>query len=111
MSEAAVSESLFETVDADEWREKGGGGSVERGLYSSVLTQFVASGRRYAIIPMDKGRFAGRKSSSVATALKNTIDSKNAPEGVAGVKVTSKSENAEKNIVGAVFLENTAIED
>jgi hypothetical protein len=101
---------LFEELSADEWKEQGGGGSTERGLYGKVLTQFAASGRKYAVISMAKGRFAGKKASSVATALKNTKDGKNAPEGVEHVKITSKGDNKEKGIDGAVFLENTSIE-
>jgi hypothetical protein len=111
MSDTVVDTSdLFETLDADEWKEQGGGGSAERGLYSLVLTSFAASGKRYATISMEKGRFAGKKASSVATALKNTRDGKNPPEGVQTLKITSKGENAEKGIKGLVFLENTAVE-
>lgn len=100
---------LFEELDADEWKAQGGGGSTERGLYATVLTQFAQSGKQYAVISMARGRFAGKKASSVATALKNTKDAKNAPEGVEHIKITSKGENKEKGIDGAVFLENTSV--
>jgi hypothetical protein len=102
-------EQLFETVSADEWVELGGGGSAERGLYTRVLVSFQTSGERYAKIPMDRGLFAGKKASSVATALKNSKDSKNAPDGLETIKISSRGENKEKGITGMVFLENTAV--
>lgn len=112
MSDTAVVEGtdeLFETLDADEWKEHGGGGSAERGLYTTVLASFASSGERYATISMERGRFAGKKPTSVATALKNAKDSKSAPDGVDKIKVTSRSENKEKGVKGAVFMENTAV--
>ena len=102
-------EQLFETLDADQWREAGGGGAAERGLYTRVLTSFAGSQERYGQIPMNRGVFNGKKASSVATALKNAKDSKNAPDGLDTIKISSRGENAEKGIVGMVFLENTAV--
>lgn len=107
---AVDTEQLFETVSADEWREMGGGGSAERGLYTRVLVSFHASGERYGRLPMDRGIFAGKKASSVATALKNSKDSKNAPDELAAIKISSRGENKEKGITGMVFLENTAVD-
>ena len=105
-----MSESLFETLTSDEWKEEGGGGAAERGLYTRVLVDFANSGQRYARISMARGPFNGKKSSSVSTALKNAKDSKNAPDNVATIKISSRGENAEKGIEGVVFLENTAVE-
>ena len=105
-----MSESYFEPLSADEWKEQGGVGNTERGLYGTVLTEFANSGQRYAVISMSRGKFSGKKASSVATALKTTRDGKNAPENVGTIKVKSRAENAEKGIEGAVFLENTAVE-
>ena len=110
MSEVTT-ENLFEEISADEWREEGGGGSAERGLYTKVLTAFHTGGKRYARIPMNRGVFNGKKSSSVATALKNAKDSKNAPDGLDTIKVSSRGANDDKGIVGMVFLENTAVAD
>ena len=42
----------------------------------------------------------------MATALKNTQNGKNAPEGVGHIKITSRGENKEKGVKGAIFLEN-----
>lgn len=106
---ATETEQLFETISADEWRDQGGGGAAERGLYTRVLTAFAQSGQRYARISMARGTFAGKKSSSVATALKNAKDSKNAPDGLETVKISSRGQNDEKGIEGVVFLENTAV--
>ena len=100
---------LFDTLDADEWKELGGGGSAERGLYSEVLKSFRDSGKRYARISTANGRFAGKKATSIATALKLTREGKNAPENVDSIKITSRGENPEKGVEGAVFLENTAV--
>lgn len=102
-------EQLFETLDAEEWREAGGGGSAERGLYTRVLVTFGEQNVRYAQIPMNRGVFNGKRASSVATALKNAKDSKNAPAGLDPIKISSRGENADKGIVGMVFLENTAV--
>jgi len=100
----------FQPLTADEWQEQGGVGNTERGLYGTVLSEFVGSGQRYAVISMARGKFAGKKASSVATALKTTRDGKSAPDGVEGIKVKSRAANTEKGIEGAVFLENTAVE-
>ena len=108
--EAGTLSGLFEELSADQWKEQGGGGTAERGLYTTVLAQFVASGGKYAVISMARGKFAGKKASSVSTALKNAQGAKSAPEGSEHVKISSRGENAEKGIEGAVFLENTAIE-
>jgi len=112
MSDTAVapaSESLFETLEADEWAAQGGGGAAERGLYTTVIGQFAESGKRYATISLDRGRFAGKKPTSVATALKNAVNSKNAPKGTDKIKITSRSANKEKGVTAAVFMENTAV--
>lgn len=106
---ATETEQLFEALTPDAWREAGGGGAAERGLYTRVLTGFAASNQRYAQIPMNRGVFNGKKASSVATALKNAKDSKNAPDGLDTIKVSSRGENAEKGITGMVFLENVAV--
>lgn len=103
-------DQIFETLSADEWKEAGGGGSAERGLYSQILLDFVASGQRYAMIKTDAGRFAGKQASSISTALKNARDGKNAPDSVGTVKVSSRGGNKEKGEGGTVFLENTAVE-
>jgi hypothetical protein len=110
MSEVEVG-NLFEEISADEWRTEGGGGSAERGLYTKVLVAFHTGGKRYARIPMNRGVFNGKKSSSVATALKNAKDAKSAPEGLDSIKVSSRGQNDDKGIVGMVFLENTAVAD
>jgi hypothetical protein len=101
---------LFETLDADQWREQGGVGNTERGLYGRVLEAFVRSGSRYAVISMNKGRFAGKKASSVSTALKTTLNGKNAPEGSDQVKVSSRAGKEDGSVEGAVFLENHGVE-
>jgi hypothetical protein len=89
--------SVFEPMTQDEWVEAGAGASAAKGEYATILSQFAESGSQFARIPTETGRFAGKKASSVSTALKNARDSKSAPEGVAGIKVTSKN--------GIVYLE------
>jgi len=98
--------SVFEVMDRDAWVESGAGQSAQKGEYAQILTDFLATGRRYANISTaadGNGRFAGKSASSISTALKGARDSKNAPEGADSIKVTSKS--------GVVFLENTSVEE
>jgi hypothetical protein len=106
MSDTAVASDLFTPLTEDQWAAEGASGAAERGLYGLVLTSFAASGQRHAMITTDRGRFAGKKAQSVATALKNTQNGKNAPEGVGHIKITSRGENKEKGVKGAIFLEN-----
>ena len=108
-TETPVDSGLFTPLSSDEWNAQGAGGAAERGLYGLVLTSFAQSGRRYATISVDTGRFAGKKASSVATALKNTQNGKNAPENVGHIKITSRGENKEKGVKAAVFLENPQV--
>lgn len=99
-----MTEMVFEPLSQEEWTEAGAGASAEKGEYLKILVGFNDSGQRYAVIRTDSehnGRFAGRKASSISTALKNARDSKNAPEAVASIKVTSKK--------GNVYLENEAV--
>lgn len=100
---------LFDTLTPDEWKEQGGVGNTERGLYPEVLKQFIASGERYAVISMARGRFSGKKAASVAQSLKTTRDGKNAEDGWSNVTVKSRAENEGKGVEGAVFLENTSL--
>lgn len=104
-----MSEALFETLTADEFAAEGGSGSAERGIYTQVLEQFVASGEQYAKLPMDRGPFKGKKAASVSTSLKGARDGKNADEKFGTVKISSRGGNAEKGIPGAVYLENSAV--
>jgi len=94
--------SVFETMTQDEWVEAGAGASAQKGEYGSILSQFVESGGRFAKIdtrPESGGRFAGKKATSITTALKNARDSKNAPDGVGEhIKISSKE--------NVVYLEN-----
>jgi hypothetical protein len=92
---------LFAVKTKDEWREAGGGAQAEKGLYAQLLEQFIATGERYAEISVENGHFAGKKTQSVSTAIKQARDAKTAPEGAQSVKVNSKG--------SSVFLENTAI--
>ena len=101
----------FEVIDKETWEQEGGAGAAERGLYAGILTSFAAKGARHARLVIGQGRWAGKKASSVATALKNTKDGKNAPAGVGHLKITSKGDNAEKGIPGVVYLENPQVED
>lgn len=97
--------SVFETMDRDAWVEAGAGQSAQKGEYVGILNEFAASGQRYARIltaPESGGRFAGKQASSVTTALKNARDSKNAPDEVSKIKVSSKE--------GVIYLENEAVE-
>jgi hypothetical protein len=96
-----MSEMVFEVLSDEEWTEAGAGNSAEKGEYGRILSAFADSGQRFAKIPTDKGRFNGRKASSITTALKNARDSKSAPEAVAKIKVTSKN--------SIVYLENEAL--
>ena len=105
MSEIAFTEPLTQ----DEWVDEGGAGSAERGVYAQVLMYVRDSNQRYHRIPMDRGPFAGKVASSVATALKNARDGKSAPENVGHIKITSKGANEKSGSKGVVFLENTAV--
>jgi hypothetical protein len=97
-----MSNTVFEPLSAEEWQESGAGATAEKGEYGRILVAFVESGQRYAKISTAAdagGRFAGRKASSIGTALKNARDSKTAPDGVGeNIRITSKD--------GAVYLEN-----
>jgi hypothetical protein len=93
---------LFTTVDSkEEWQAEGGGAQAEKGMYVKLLEQYIATGKRYATISTEDGAFAGKKTQSVATAIKQARDGKSAPEGADSVKVNSKGSK--------VFLENTAV--
>jgi hypothetical protein len=105
-----MSEQIFEVLSPEEWKDEGGGGSAERGLYSQILATFVESEQRYAKISTEAGRFAGKQASTIATALKNARDGKNAADALQTVKVSSRGGNKEKGTTGTVFLENTAVE-
>ncbi len=98
--------SVFEVIDRDQWVEAGAGQAARKGEYAQILSDFMETGSRYAQISTDgegNGRFAGKSASSVSTALKGARDSKNAPDGVDAVVITSKN--------GVVFLENTAVSE
>lgn len=98
--------SVFEVMDRDQWVESGAGQSARKGEYAQILSDFLATGRRYAQISTaaeGNGRFAGKAASSVSTALKSARDSKNAAEGADTIQITSKG--------GVVFLENTSVEE
>jgi len=99
--EVTMSDMVFEVMDDAEWTEAGAGSSAEKGEYGRILNAFADSSERFAKIPTDRGRFNGRKASSITTALKNARDSKNAPESVSKVKITSKN--------SIVYLENEAL--
>ena len=93
---------LFQVVERDEWREAGGGAQAEKGLYTQLLEAFIAGGNRYATVSCASGPFAGKKTQSVSTAIKQARDSaKNPIEGADAIKVNSKGDN--------VFLENTNV--
>ena len=96
-----MSESVFEVLSDEEWTESGAGATAEKGEYGRILAAFAASGQRYAKISTEAGRFAGRKASSITTALKNARDAKSAPDGLEGIRVSSKN--------NMVFLENSAV--
>lgn len=115
---AIDTEQLFETLSKDDWVEQGGGGSAERGLYTRVLQAVVERGERYNRIPMDRGPFAGKQASSVATALKSAQEGTKtipAPASFAALRISSKGEKrAEDGSVvqrGVVYIENTAVAD
>jgi len=101
--------AFTETLSQDEWNESGGGGAAERGLYARVLEYVRDSGQRFHRISVESGPFAGKKPSSIATALKNARDGKNAPEGVDKIQISSQGPSEKKGTKGAVFLENEAI--
>lgn len=104
--------SAFEVVSREEWVEQGAGNSARKGEYTSILGEMADSGQRYFRINTAKdsgGRFAGKKASAVATALKQARDAKNAPENLSNIQITSKSEKGAEGI-GLVFVENTGVE-
>lgn len=104
--------SVFETLTREEWVEQGAGSSARKGEYGTILVDFAGSGQRYARINTaadGNGRFAGKKASAVATALKQARDGKNAPAEVETIQISSKSEKGADGI-GVVFLENTSVD-
>ena len=96
-----MSDFVFETLSEDEWKESGAGLSAEKGEYARILQSFVDAGAKHARIPTDSGRFAGKKASTITTALKNARDAKNAPDGLDVVVVSSKN--------GSVYLRNKSV--
>lgn len=103
---------VFETLSAEDWQATGAGTVAEKGEYARILKSFVDSGQRYARINTTAdsgGRFAGRKASTIATALKNARDSKSAPEGV-GENIRISSKTAKDGGPSFVYLENEAVE-
>ncbi len=105
--------SVFETLSRDEWIAQGAGQSARKGEYSEILAQMAESGQRYFRIDTaanGNGRFAGKKASAVATALKQARDAKGAPENLSTIQITSKSEKGAEGI-GVVFVENTAVDN
>lgn len=97
--------SMFETLDSEAWAEAGAPGTVSRGQYGQILVDFANAGVRYAKIGLGEGTpLAGKSASTIATALKNARDSKNAPEGVGdNIKISGREK------LQAVFLENTDV--
>lgn len=106
MSATETETQYFETLSGSEWAEVGGGGSAARGLYIDVLKQVLGTGRRYFHIPLDRGPFAGKKSASVATALKNAKDKNPTVAGISDLKISGRQANPEKGVTAAVFIEN-----
>jgi hypothetical protein len=98
-NEGEIKMSVFEVMTEEQWDESGAGTSAEKGFYAQVLADFAASGGKYATISTESGKFKGRKASALSTSLKQARDSKNAPEGVAGIEVRAKK--------SAVYLHNT----
>jgi len=111
MSTTEVAPAFTETLTADEWQESGGAGTLRHGIYTQVLEYVVNSGVRYHRIPMDRGPFAGKKASSVSTALKQARDGKSAPKGVNenSIKISSQGANEKRGTKGVVFIENTNV--
>lgn len=101
---------IFQPVSEEEWSELGGNGQAAKGMYVGILKSFLDSGLRTATISVTTGRFAGKKASSVATALKTARDGKNAPTDIAGIEVTSKGPSKDGSQPGLVFLKNPAVE-
>lgn len=100
---------VFAPVSEDEWATLGGNGQAAKGMYVGILKSFLDSGLRTATISVETGRFAGKKASTVATALKTARDGKNAPSEIAGIEVTSRGPNKEGTTPGLVFLKNPAV--
>lgn len=102
--------SVFESISAEDFAASGAGSTAEKGEGLRILTDFADTGERYGIIrlvdaegaPLPGARFAGRKASTVATSLKQALNSKDAPESIAQVKVMSKK--------GNVYLLNEAVD-
>jgi len=104
--------NLFETITPEQWAESGAGRQAEKGLYTQVLEAVVETGQRFAQINTANGsgnRFAGKKASAVATALKNARDGKNAPESIQKIQISSKTVKGSEGL-GMVYLENEAVE-
>lgn len=100
-----MSDLVFEPMTAEDWTESGAGAQARKGEYGQILVSFADSGQRYARINTAKdsgGRFAGKKASSVSTALKSARDSKNAPEAIAQIEISGRGDT--------VYLENKAVE-
>ena len=100
---------VFEPVSEEEWASLGGNGQAAKGMYVGILKSFLDSGHRTATISVTKGRFQGKKASSVATALKTARDGKNAPKEISEIEVTSKGPSKDGNTPGLVFLKNPAV--
>jgi len=103
--------NLFETITPEQWNESGAGRQAEKGLYTQLLEAVAEGGERYAQINTAKdsgGRFAGKKASAVATALKNARDGKNAPDQIQKIQISSKTVKGSEGL-GMVYLENEAV--
>lgn len=100
---------VFEAVNEEEWTALGGNGQAAKGMYVGILASFLASELPFATISVTKGQFAGKKASSVATALKTARDGKNAPKEIQNIEVTSKGPSKDGNTPGLVFLKNPAV--
>jgi hypothetical protein len=109
VTEVETGLGFTETLSQDEWNETGGGGALRHGIYTQVLEYVRDSNQRYHRIPMDRGPFAGKKASSVSTALKGARDGKNAPKGVDKIQISSQGANEKKGTKGVVFLENESV--
>lgn len=96
--ESKMSTFEVEALSQEEWNEAGAA-STNRGAYRSVLESFANAGIRFARIPAEQ--LEGRKTASVVTALKQALDSKDAPDAFEHIKISSKK--------GAVYLLNEAV--
>lgn len=101
--------SVVETISAEDFAASGAGTSAQKGEWLQALQDFANTGERFGIIrlvdaegnPIPGARFAGRKASTISTALRAAAEHKNAPEDVAQIKVMSKK--------GNVYLLNEAV--